>query len=186
MDCEFIEDALPVLSEEDLIHMSTASAQPIPVMECERRYRATRDLPGGFLIALRGPKGQLLSIIGGWRQGTTTVMHHQMNVAGYEKNSLSTVMRSYFLESEVKRGTRTLIFYHGTNHTMSHACEAEVTRDLIVRRKSMRAGMLHKLAGFLVSPQYYAETPYFGGSTTFFASVLTSDKLEWHSVPANR
>jgi len=33
------------------------------------------------------------------------VMHHQMNVAGFEKDSLCTVMRAYFLESEIARGT---------------------------------------------------------------------------------
>ena len=186
MDCEFIADAHTLLNEEDLLCMNAASRNPLTVLECKRRYRATRDLPGGFMIALRAPDGQLLSIVGGWRQGTTTVMHHQMNASGYEKDSLSTVMRSYFLESEIERGTRTLIFYHGTNDTISHAFEAEITRDLIVRRKSIYAYALRKLAGFLVSPQYYAETHFLGGSTTFFASVLTSDKLEWNSGPAGR
>ena len=183
MDCKFIADALPVVSEEDMLHLNTNSLNPMTVQECKRRYRATRELPGGFLIALRGPDNQLLSIIGGWRQGTATVMHHQMNAAGYEKSSLGTVMRSYFLESEVARGTRSVIFYHGTNHTISHACEVECARDFAVRRKSIRAAILQKLAGFLASPRHYAEAHYFGGSTTFFASVLTSDRFEWHSTP---
>ncbi len=186
MACEFVPDAHRVFSEEDLIRMGASSRDPLSAIECKRRYRATRDLPGGYLTALRGPNGQLLSVIGGWRQGTTTVMHHQTNAAGYEKHSLCTAMRSFFLESEVERGTRTLIFYHGTNDPMSHAFEAEITRDLIVRRKSIRAGVLRKLAGFLASPRHYAEAPYFGESTTFFASVLTSDTLEWHPAPAGR
>jgi hypothetical protein len=185
MDCQFIADALPVLSEEDLLRMNATSLGPLDVVECKRRFRATRELPGGFLMALRSPNDQLLSIIGGWRQGTTTVMHHQMNAAAYEKSSLGTVMRSYFIESEIERGTRTLIFYHGTNHTISHAFEADCTRDLIVRRKSIRAALLQKLAGLLASPNHYAEAHYFGGSTTFFASVLTSDRFEWHSAHAN-
>ena len=99
---------------------------------------------------------------------------------------MSTVMRSFFLESEIERGTRTLIFYHGTNHSMSHAFETDIARDFVVRRKSMRAAAMHKLAGLLVSPHHYAETPYFGGSGRFFASVLTSDRLEWHPVVLNR
>jgi hypothetical protein len=186
IDCEFVADAHGVLSEEDLLRMNAASRNPLTVFECKRRYRATLDLPGGFLIALRRRNGPLLSIIGGWRQGTTTVMHHQMNASGYEKDSLSTVMRSYFLESEIQRGTRSLIFYHGTNDTISHAFDAETTRDLIVRRKSLYASVLRKLASVLVSPQFYAETHFLGGSTTFFASVLTSDQLEWNSAPGGR
>jgi hypothetical protein len=186
MPCEFIPDALPVLKEEELLRLSAISLNPLTESESKRRYRATRDLHGGFLIALRGPNDQLLSIIGGWRQGTTTVMHHQINSAGYEKSSLGTVMRSYLLESEVERGTRNLIFYHGTNHTISHAFEAESTRDVVVRQKSIRAAILRKLAGLLASPRYYAETHYFGGSTTFFASVLTSDDFEWHSASARK
>jgi hypothetical protein len=121
------------------------------VPQRKRRFQATRDLPGGFLIALRSRSGELLSVVGDWRQGTTTVLHHQMNAAGYEKDSLSTVMRSYFLENEIQRGTRTVIFYHGTNDTISHAFEAETTRDLIVRRKSFYAyfvAQTRELPGF--------------------------------------
>ena len=186
MECRFVADAQTVLSEEDLLRLNSVSLNPMEAIECKRRYRATRELNGGFLIALLGPKDQLLSIIGGWRQGTTTVMHHQMNASGYEKFSVGTVMRSYLLESEVERGTRTLIFYHGTNHTIKHAFEVECTRDLVARRKSLRAALLRKLAGFLASPHHYTEAHYFGGSTTFFASVLTSDTFEWHSAIANQ
>jgi hypothetical protein len=89
-------------------------------------------------------------------------------------------MRSYFLEAEIARGTRTLIFYHGTNDTISHACEADITCDLVVRRTSMRAALLRKLAVLLASPRHYVEAHYFGESTTFLASVLTSNALKWH------
>jgi hypothetical protein len=139
-------------------------------------------MSSGFLIALRSRSGELLSVVGGWRQGTTTVLQHQMNAAGYEKDSLSTVMRSYFLENQIQRGTRTVIFYPGTNDTISHAFEAETTRDLIVRRKSFYAYLLRRLASFLVTRRHYAETHFLGGSTTFFASVLTSDQLKWNPV----
>lgn len=186
MDCEFLPDAGSVLREEDLLRLNAGSRNPLPPSECKRRYYATRDQNGGFLIGLRRVDGELLSIIGGWRQGTTTVMHHQLNAGGYESYSLSTVMRSFFLESEVERGTQTLIFYHGTNHSMSHAFEAEIARDYVVRRKSLRAAAIHRIAGFLVSPRHYPNAAYFGGSGTFFASVLTSDMLEWHPVPLGR
>jgi hypothetical protein len=181
MDCEFLADARTMVSEAELVHMNTVSLNPVPEDECRRRYHATRDLSGGFLIGLRTPDGQLLSILGGWRQGTTTVMHHQMNVAGFEKDSLCTVMRAFFLESEIARGTRTVIFYHGTNHTMSRAFDVDYLHDLVVCRKSIRARVLLKLASRLASSRYYSDTHYFGGSTTFFAGALTSNEAVWHS-----
>jgi hypothetical protein len=186
MDCEFLADALPLLREEDFLSLNASARNQLSELECRRRFCAARDLNGGFLIALRRRDGKLLSAIGGWRQGTTTVMHHQLNAGGYERYSLGTVMRSFFLESEIERGTRALIFYHGTNHSMSHAFETGFTRDFVVRRKSLRASVMHKMARFLVSPSYYAKAPYFGGSGFFFASVLTSDALKWHSVALSR
>jgi hypothetical protein len=182
MRCEFVADACAVMSEDELAAMNIASLNPVPPAECLRRFRASRDLPGGFLIGLRGAEGQWLSALGGWRQGATTLMYYQINIAGYEKYSLNTVMRSYFLESEIERGTHTLVFYHGTNHPMSHVFDIENVSDLMVRRRSMRARISRRLARLLVSPQYYAEARYLGGSNTFFAAALVSDTMEWQTV----
>jgi hypothetical protein len=183
MDCRFLPDALPEVDETELVLMNAKALNPVSEDECRRRFRAARDLADGFLIALRGPQGQLLSILGGWRQGTTTVMHHQSQIAGFEKDSLCTVMRAFFLESEIERGTRTVIFYHGTNHRMTHAFDVEPLRDLVVCRKSLRARLLRKLATRVASPRYYRDTHYFGGSTTFFASTLTHEDAIWRSGP---
>lgn len=54
-DCEFIEDARAVVSEADAMRLTRISLNPVPDEECKRRFRAGRDLPGGFLMALRGP-----------------------------------------------------------------------------------------------------------------------------------
>ena len=182
MKCEFVADACAVMSEDDLAAMNAVSLNPVPPAECLRRYHASRDLPGGFLIGLRGTQGQWLSALGGWRQGATTLMYYQINTAGYEKYSLNTVMRSYFLENEIERGTHTLVFYHGTNHPMSRAFDIEHVCDLVVRRRSIRARILRWLARLLVSPRFYTEAPYLGGSTTFFAAALVSDRMEWQPV----
>jgi hypothetical protein len=182
MKCEFVADACSVMSEDDLNAMNAASLNPVPAAECLRRYRASRDLPGGFLIGLRGPEGRWLSALGGWRQGATTLMYYQINASGYEKYSLNTVMRSYFLENEIERGTHTLVFYHGTNHPMSRAFDIENVCDLMVRRGSIRARMSRWLARLLVSPRFYTEAPYLGGSNTFFAAALVSDRMKWRPV----
>jgi hypothetical protein len=181
-DCEFVADVCAAMTEEEFLCMNTSSLNPVPPTECMRRYRAARDLVGGFLLGLRDPAGNWLSVLGGWRQGATTVMYFQMNAAGHEKDSLNTVMRGYFLELEVARGTRSVVFYHGTNHSMSRAFEVENVLDLVVRRRSVRARVLRRLAACFVSPSYYGEAPYFRGSTTFFAAALSSHAMEWHAA----
>jgi hypothetical protein len=179
-DCEFIPEAQHVLQQNEVVRLGAASRDPLASDECIRRFHATRDLSGGFLLAARHPDGTLLSTIGGWRQGSTAVMHHQINASGHERHSIGTAMRSFLLESEIARGTRTLIFYHGTNDTIAHACETEIVRDLVVRRTSLYTAVLRRLARLLVSPRHYVEAHYFGGSTTFLASALTSDAFQWH------
>ena len=186
LQCIFLPDSHELLEEEDLIRLAAISREHISTTECRRRYRAARDLPGGFLMAIRTPDGQLLSSLAGWRQGTTTVMYHQINASGYPKHSIGSVMRSYFIESEIQRGARTLIFYHGTNDTISHSFESDLVRDLVARRTSSYPTLLLKLLGLVVSPRRFRETHYLGGSTTFLASILASDALEWHPGPADK
>lgn len=95
------------------------------------------------------------------------------------------MMRAFFLESEVLRGTRNLVFYHGTKHSMSHACDTELLRDLVVRRKSLWARSLVKLASCIVSPRFYSELRY-NGSTVFFAGTLANGGAVWRSGPTDR
>jgi hypothetical protein len=173
-DCEFVPDAKAVLSEAEFVALSARSLNPILASEARRRYQACA-LPGAFMIGLRAAGGEWLSIIGGWRQGTATVMHHQVNSGGYEKDSICTVMRSFLLETEIARGARKLIFYGGTRHPMSHAFECEEVRDLIVRRRSVWANLLRAMARYLVSDR-------FSGSNTFLVAALSSPDMEWKSV----
>ncbi len=180
--CDFIPDVCAVMSEDECVAMNANSLNPVPAAECRRRFRASRDLPGGFLIGLRGPHGSWLSVLGGWRQATTTVMYYQINSAHYEKDSLNTVMRSFFLEDEAQRGTQKLVFYHGTNHPMWRAFDHERVCDLIVRRRSVRAWILRRSALLIATRHYYTTASHFGGSTTFFAAVLTSDAMIWRST----
>jgi len=175
MPAEFIEDVRGMLSDADLIALNAASLNPIEKSECLLQYESACRLPGGFLLGLRGAEGEWLSLLGGWRQGDRTVMHWQINAEGYEKDSLCTVMRSFFVEHEVLRGTRGITFYGGTPHSMAHSFEQEETWDLVVRRKSLKAAAFQLAASLFASPQGLTRR------INFLARTLCVDDLEWHT-----
>ena len=59
--------------------------------------------------------------------------------------------------------------------------ETELLRDLVVHRKSLWAQLLLKSASRIISPRFYVDTHYFGGSTTFFLGNLANGEAVWRS-----
>jgi hypothetical protein len=144
--CIFVEDARAALSVEELRPLNQYSLNPVPWPEFELRWRCGSELPGSFVVGLRTEQGRWLSLIGGWRQGSTTVVYWQLNTSGFERDSIGTVMRSFFLEHEVQRHTRKLLIFGGTPHTLRYAFEQDTIADLLVCRPSQRAALLRHLA----------------------------------------
>ncbi|MDQ2839805.1 MAG: hypothetical protein M3Y72_01940 [Acidobacteriota bacterium] len=140
--CEFIGDLSGLLQDHEMEALNRTSLNPVETGEFRVRYESACNLPGGFMLGLRSGRGQWLSLIGGWRQGDVTVLHWQMNAAGHEKLSIGTAMRSYFVEHEVERGARKLIYYGGTPHSLGNSFEREEVIDLLVRRRSLRAAAM--------------------------------------------
>jgi hypothetical protein len=173
MGCEFMPKAAEALRTADLGAINQTSINPVSDSEFQRRVQSASDLPGTFLCGLRGPDGQWLSLAGGWRESGTTVLFWQMNRAGYEKFSLGTVMRSYLLEEEVRRGARELVIYGGTPHSMRHAFQDQPLGDVVLRRKTVRAALLVGLSRRLARPDGAA------GRTSFLASTLHDPSLAW-------
>ena len=185
VELEFVRDAGRSLSLHAMLQLGASALNPISPDECRRRFAAAHD-PGGFIMGLRrrdvaDQTRSWLSVVTGWRQADTTIVHSQMNARGYEKESVGTVMRSFLLESEIERRTRELVFYHGTAHSMSHAFESDRVIDLLVEREGLPTSALHSLARLLVKPTRYRAAHYPGGSATFFAAALASDAFEWRT-----
>ena len=153
VSCELVPDVRPHLTLDDLRAFNRQCINPVPDEEVDLRWRTVCISPESFAVGLRTGTGQWLSIAAGWRHGTTTVLHWQMNVAGYEHHSICTVMRSFFLEHEVQAGARRLLMYGGTPHSMRHSFEEETIGDVIVCRPSLRAGILRLLARTVSSPR---------------------------------
>lgn len=180
MDCEFVPDARTLLSEETLLALNESSHYPFIPRRCLLQLEASRDLPGGFLMALRGPGGEWMSLLGGWRQGRMSVLHWQLNAPGYEKDSLGTVMRSYLLEHEISLGMRWLSFYGGTPHSISNAFDRSEVWDLVVRRRTWRFAALRLVSYFVSSPRSVI------GRTNMMAAAFCRDDLDWQNHDPDR
>jgi len=180
--CEFVDNAGDLLQQQELEALNRTSLNPVDTDEFHLQYQSACNLPGGFLLGLRNRQGKWLSLIGGWRQNDVTVLHWQMNAAGYEKFSVGTAMRSYFLEREVERGARKLIFYGGTPHSMRNSFEREEVTDLVVRQRSLRSTALLGAVRLLASLRSYV------GINSLLVQTVGSYQLDWrcaeHSYPA--
>ena len=106
------------------------------------------------------------------------MLHWQVNLAGHERDSLGTVMRSFFLEHEIRRGATSLMIYGGTPHPMRHAFERRTVSDLLVRRRGLRGGLLLAGARLLVAPHGLLRRG------NFLASALHDPDLQWQTETA--
>jgi hypothetical protein len=175
MPLEFVADARGLLTDSALQALNLGSLNPLARDLFRLQYKSASTLPGGYVVGLRGADGRWLSMVGGWRQGNVTVLYWQMNAAGFEKDSLGTVMRSYLLEHEVENGAQTLIVYGGTQHSMGNSFVREDVTDLVVRQTSIGAAMLRMLArAACVVDQLL------GRQKNFLARLIGEEHLEWH------
>ncbi|MFC6646094.1 hypothetical protein ACFQBQ_10980 [Granulicella cerasi] len=169
---EFVADAREAVNESELAGLNSGSLNPISQDEFRRRWVSSCKLRGGFLMGIRTLDGKWLSLLGGWRGGSTTVMHWQMNTAGFEKSSLVTVMRSHFIEHEIELAAERIVFYGGTPHNLNHAFVEEDVSEVIVRRRSLRAWLMQ------LSPASAKWRKYMGGTNTL-GELLRNDELLW-------
>ncbi len=176
MSCEFVADASRVLPESEWVALNAGSLNPVDPKLFRHQYCSARDLPGGFIVGLRTSKGTWLSLIGGWREGNVTVLYWQTNASGYEKDSIGTVMRSFFIENEIERGAREVIIYGGTTHSMGNSFLREQVTDLMVSRCAWKAALLRKVC------RIYCATEPLTGTPNFLARAFASDDVDWHPV----
>ena len=174
--CELIGDIRGLLSEHELGAINRASLNPIEPSELRMQYKSACNSPGGFLLGLRSATGQWLSLIGGWRQGSVTVLHWQINAAGHERLSIGTAMRSYFLEHEIQHGSKKLIYYGGTPHSIGNSFVREEVTDLMVRRRSLRGAALHGVGRVLAFLRSYVTI------NSQLVQAIGSDEFVWRSA----
>jgi hypothetical protein len=174
---EFVADAIPAMRVDDrafLKQLNRGSLDPVMQASFDLQMRSTVLLRGGFVSGLRGEDGRWLALAGGWRQNDTTWVQWQMNVAGYEKLSLSMVLRTFLIEEEIARGRRMLCFHGGTSHSMSHSFVMQDVVDLVGMRPGVIASLMVKSM-----PRLFELFPRLATRGNILADALSSRKLRW-------
>ncbi|HEX4650858.1 MAG TPA: hypothetical protein VH250_05075 [Granulicella sp.] len=171
---EFVPDVAAVLSLPDMLALNRRALGPVSDDVMIQRHNTFARQPGAYLCGLRTQAGEWLALIGGWRQEDTTVLQWQLNLSGYEKFSLVTVARSFWMEHEIAIGSKTLRIDGGTTHAMNHSFVPENAVDLMLRRKSLRAFAMVKLAAPLVANRKITLA-----RNNFLAKTLTNPSLNW-------
>jgi hypothetical protein len=176
VNCDYVSDARSLISEADLLELNCRCMNPVSKAECLLRYRNAAINKGGMMAGLRDENGVWLSVIGGWRHGDTIVTHWQANSADFQKDSMVTVLRAHFLEAESVNGTRELIMYGSTSHSMHHSYDPEHLCDIFVKRNSKRARLVRAVGKLFAQPNPITHR------SNFLAAALWDDDLQWESV----
>jgi hypothetical protein len=86
----------------------------------ERICRWVESVNRPFVCGLRSSQGAWLSISAGFYTGTSAVMLLQLNDdLGFDRNSLSLVLRGYLIESLIQAGVQELIFWAGVGGALA-------------------------------------------------------------------
>jgi hypothetical protein len=174
---EFVADAGALLSLPQLQALNRRALGPVSEQIIVQRHATFAHQQGAYLCGLRTQAGEWLALIGGWRQQGTTVLQWQINLTGYERFSLVTVARSFWMEHEIALGSKVLRIDGGTTHAMNHSFVPENAVDLMLHRRSLRAlAMVKWVAPFLAGRKLAV------AKNNFLAKTLSQPHLTWHQL----
>jgi hypothetical protein len=180
MPYDFIPNAPDYIHHRELDQLNSSSLEPVSSKTFDLQYRTAAELPGGFVCGLRAKDGRWLSLAGGWRQNTTTIVQWQVNAAGFEKFSLGTAFRAILIEQEISLGITRLCFFGSTSHPMHHSFPHEHVADLVLRRRSLLATTMVRCTPIVVERVHSVAS-----RGNFLADVLRNRGLKWFpfSIP---
>ena len=166
LGCSFAPEVVSLASRADFEELGRNSTHPIRDRDMQRRYDDLAKIPDSFCVGMRSGDGRWLSLIGGRRHHGWTEVDWQVNRAGFDRLSLGTAMRCYFLEHEVSLRTKRLYFEGGTPHTMRHSLRTEKAVDII----ALRPSKLLKIFGALTRTL---------GRQNFLLQTVTNPRIHW-------
>ncbi|MEK6397376.1 MAG: hypothetical protein V4734_04760 [Terriglobus sp.] len=148
LGCHFIPNAH--MTPHEAIQLNNISTHSVSADTVRWRLRAHKLLQDPFLMGIKDDAGRWLSIVGGRRYNGTTEILWQMNRNDLPLSSLSTVLRSYYMEHEIQRGMKYLTVEGGTPHTMTNSFVKRDVYDVVLLRKPLlsplRAVMAHRVS----------------------------------------
>ena len=140
------------ITREELLKLNGECMYAVPASVAAWRYDSLKELSVPLLMGLKDREGRWLSLLGGRRYGGWSEILWQMNREGYATDSLSTVMRSYFIEHEIAQGSTRLYIEGGTPQPIRYSFVEERLIDLAVVRRSAVGQMMSRLAKYYISP----------------------------------
>jgi hypothetical protein len=105
-----------------------------------------------LLAGLRRADGQWVAILGGWYEGDNPVVFFQMNNdRDYSAESLSAVLRAYFLEDLIAHGCRQVFFWAGVSGPVARGAQPYPSTTVSLDAGTRRWRALRRLC-MLVAP----------------------------------
>jgi hypothetical protein len=157
------------VSREEMISFNRECMYAVPAEVAGWRYDSLKELSEPILVGIKDREGRWLSMLGGRRYHNRSELLWQLNREGFAANSLSTVMRSYFIEHEISLGSRRLYIEGGTEHPIGLSFIPENLTDLVVERRTLAAKAMRMVA-----------VRYLPGSNEL-SRMLGATDLEWLS-----
>jgi hypothetical protein len=150
LGCVFLPDVR--IDKREFLEFNRDCMYAVPAKAAGWRYDALKSLEVPLFMGTKDREGRWLSLLGGRRHNGGTEILWQMNRDGLSPYSLSTVMRSYFMEHEVRHGMTKLYMEGGTSHPMRFYFVQDKVTDLVVMRRSQLALLVPKLVKLFIKP----------------------------------
>jgi hypothetical protein len=150
LGCKFLPEI--EITRAELLRFNQECMYAVPASVAAWRYDSLKELSEPLLMGLKDGEGRWLSMLGGRRYGGRSEILWQMNVDGRAADSLSTVMRAYFIENEIAQGSTRMYIEGGTPQPIRFSFVEERLIDLAVVRRSTVGQMMSRLAKYYISP----------------------------------
>ncbi len=161
----YVPDA--VVSLPELMELNQSCIFRVPDWVAAERYASARGLEFGYVAGLRDRNGRWNSLIGAHREADTLCLDWQINRSGLGSISVTTAMRSFLIEDEIRRGTRWIRFERGTTHPIQGAFRHEVTYDWLFASQLLPSRLIQRMTRNAK-----------GGA---LSTVLASPTMNWRS-----
>jgi hypothetical protein len=150
LGCVFLPDVR--IDKREFLDFNRDCMYAVPAKAAGWRYDSLKSLEVPLFMGTKDREGRWLSLLGGRRHNGGTEILWQMNRDGLSAYSLSIVMRSYFIEHEVRHGMTKLYMEGGTGHPMRFSFVNDKVTDLVVMRRSQLALLVPKLVKLFIKP----------------------------------
>jgi hypothetical protein len=149
LGCRFLAEM--EITREELLKFNEQCMYAVPASTAGWRYDSLKELSAPLLMGLKDREGRWLSTLGGRRYGGRSEILWQMNREGHAADSLSTVMRSYFIENEIVHGSTRMYIEGGTPQPIRFSFLEETLIDLAVVRRSPVGQMMARMARYTIA-----------------------------------